>query len=251
MPDTNDFDTDVAIVTGGTRGIGRQISLRLAEEGATVVATYHSDHDAAARMQDELDEYDVESDVRQCDVSDYDAVEGTVEEIEETYGQPTVLVNNAGVLRNSVLFRMSPEEWQDVIDVNLTGTFNCTKHVSRSMIFGDGGRIVNVSSIAGLYGKGGQTNYSASKAGIVGFTRAVARELGSRDVRVNAVAPGVVDTSMAEELPDAESWAEENDVPMERIARPDEVAESVLFLASPASSYVSGEVLRVDGGRHA
>lgn len=252
MTNTYDFGDDVAIVTGGTKGIGREIALRLAHGGADVAATYHSDETKAAELREKLRDYDCDTCVTQCDVRDYDGVGAEFDTIRDEFGQPTVLVNNAGIVRNNVLMRMSPEDWGEVIETNLTGTFNCTQQICRPMMLGSGGRIVNVSSIAGQFGKGGQANYSASKAGVIAFTRAIAREMGSRGIRSNAVAPAVVETQMAEELPDGPNeWVEKNDVPMDRIAQPNEVADTVVFLASGQSSYINGEVIRVDGGRHA
>lgn len=247
-----DFSGDMVIVTGGTKGIGREISLGFARNGADVAAIYHADDATASEFRAEVTEYDGEARVMQCDVRDYDAVGETFDSIQDELGRPTVLVNNAGILRNNVLLRMSPEEWQDVIDTNLTGTFNCTQQLCRSMMLGDGGRIVNVSSIAGLFGKGGQANYAASKAGVIAFTRAIAREIGSRGIRANAIAPAVVETQIADELPHGPSeWVEKNDVPMDRVAQPEEVADTALFLASSRASYINGEVIRVDGARHA
>lgn len=243
---------DVALVTGGTKGIGRATARLLATRGATVVANYHEDEAAAEATADALSTLPGETALRQFDVADYDAVADAVDGIESTFGQVTTLVNNAGIMRNALLLRMDPDQWQDVIGTNLTGTFNCTRAVVRSMLLGDGGSVVCVGSVAGQRGWSGQANYAASKAGIVGFVRSVAREVGDRDVRINAVAPGYTRTDLYEELaedlagdervPDAEG------IPQDRVADPEEIAEAICFLASDRAAYVSGEVLRVDGG---
>jgi len=251
MSDEGEFSDDVVVLTGGTKGIGREIALGFAERDATLIATYYSDDDAARTLADNLAEYDIEYRVECCDVRDYEAVGELFEMVEDEFGQITVLVNNAGIVDNQLLMRMSPEQWQDVIDVNLTGTFNCTQQVSKSMMFGSGGRIVNVSSSAGIHGEPGQANYAASKAGIIGFTSTVANELGSRGIRVNAVAPSLVDTKMSDEMIDQEAWLEEKDLPIERMGTPDEVAECIYFLASERASYLNGVVLPIDGGLHA
>jgi 3-oxoacyl-[acyl-carrier protein] reductase len=243
-----DMSDDVAVVTGGTRGIGRRVAQRLAANGATTIVTYRHDEDDARDARDALAPYDATTAVRQFDVGDYDAVQTTFDDIEDEYGSISILVNNAGTMRNSLLLRMDPEEWESVISTNLTGTFNCTQRAVRSMLVGDGGRIVNVSSVGGCRGWAGQSNYAASKAGIIGFTRSVARELGGRSIRVNAIAPGYTDTDLADELDGDDDITAHEDIPAGRVAEPDEIAAGIEFLVSEQSSYVNGEVLRVDGG---
>lgn len=240
---------EVVVVTGGTRGIGRATTTAFAARGATVVAGYRSDDERAAETRSALESAPGRVETRRFDVADRDAVRDAFEAVAESHGEVTVLVNNAGVLRRSLLLRMDPEEWSETLATNLTGTFNCTGTALRSMIRGDGGSIVNVSSVAARRSWAGQANYVASKAGIEGFTRAAARELARLDVRVNAVAPGLVETGSYSDLveDDADAGASE-DIPLERIARPAEVAECILFLASERASYVTGEVLRIDGG---
>ncbi|MFB6303091.1 MAG: 3-oxoacyl-ACP reductase FabG [Haloferacaceae archaeon] len=241
------FADDVAVVTGGTRGIGRAIAERLAAAGATTVATYAGDDRAAAETERALQESGSECAVRRFDVRDFDAVAAAFGAIRDEFGPPSVLVNNAGVMRNGLLVRMDPGDWHEVLDTNLTGTFHCTREAARLMLRAGGGRIVNVSSVAAQRGWPGQVNYAASKAGILGLTRAAARELGGRSIRVNAVCPGYVDTDLyRSELADADGVPEE--IPADRVADPEEVAEAVRFLAGDESSYVNGEVLRVDGG---
>jgi len=243
------FNGEVAVVTGGTRGIGRAVAERLAKQGATIIATYHEDKAAAERTASELAEFESQTAVERCDVTDYDAVAATFETITERYGTPTVLVNNAGTVNNGLLLRMTPEQWQRVIDVNLTGTFYCTREAARQMLrhADQGGRIVNVGSIAAQCGRAGQANYAASKAGVLGFTRSTARELGGKDIRVNAVAPGYTDTDLLDKLEGYESVVESNTA-SGCVATPAEVAAVVAFLASDDAGYINGEVVRVDDG---
>ena len=248
------FEDDVAVVTGGTRGIGRAVAERLAAGGATVVATYREDETAAEAAADALAAYPGETTVERFDVADHDAVAATFEAVAERYGAPTILVNNAGTMDNGLLLRMRPEQWERVLEVNLTGTFYCTREAARTMIRrGDRseadarGRIVNVASVAGQRGWAGQVNYAASKAGVLGFTRAAARELGETGIRVNAVAPGYTDTDLLDEVRGHESTVEE-DTASGRVAAPEEVADVIAFLASDAAAYVNGEVIRVDDG---
>ncbi|MFA9415002.1 3-oxoacyl-ACP reductase FabG [Natrinema sp. HArc-T2] len=244
-----DFDGEVAVITGGTRGIGRAVATRLAEQGATVVATYYEDDAAADETAAALASFPAETAVERFDVADFDAVAATFETVAERYGPPTVLVNNAGTMANGLLVRMSPEQWQRVIDVNLTGTFYCTREAARRMLGRDdgGGRIVNVASVAAQHGWAGQANYAASKAGVLGLTRVAARELGGKGIRVNAVAPGYTDTDLLADSRGHES-AVETDTASGRVATPAEVADVIAFLASDAASYVNGEVVRVDDG---
>jgi len=245
---TSGFEGDVAVVTGGTRGIGRAVAERLAAAGATTVATYHADEAAAGETRTALATYDAETGVERFDVADADAVEEAFDRVGERFGPPTVLVNNAGIMRNSLLIRMSPEEWSSVIETNLTGTFNCTRVAARAMLRGEGGRIVNVSSVAARRGWAGQSNYAASKAGIVGFTRSVARELGGKGIRVNAVCPGYADTDLYDDLAGDLEGDPADATPQSRPADPEEVADVIAYLASTDASYVTGEVVRVDGG---
>lgn len=249
MAEQQPMADDIAVVTGGTKGIGRATARALAERGATVVANYHADTDAAAETERLLADCPGIVVTRQFDVGDFEAVKTEFEEIRDEFGQLTTLVNNAGIMRNSLLLRMDPSEWESVIRTNLTGTFNCTKAVLRSMLFGDGGSIVCVSSIAAQQGWAGQSNYAASKAAIEGFVQSVAQELSSRDIRINAVAPGYTETELYDELTDEEtSVADAEGIPIERIADADEIAEAICFLASERASYITGEVLRADGG---
>lgn len=244
-----DMSEEVVVVTGGTRGIGRAVTEAFAARGATVVAGYLGNEEAAAETADALADAPGEVSTRQFDVREYDEVSEAFDELEETYGSITVLVNNAGVMPSSLLLRTDPDEWSDVIGTNLTGTYNCTRKVARLMLR-EGGSVVNLSSIAGSSSWPGLTGYATSKAGIDGFTRAAARELGGRDIRVNAVAPALVDTGRYEQL--RESGFDNTgqaEIPEGRVAEPEEVADCVVFLASERASYVNGEVLRVDGGQ--
>ncbi|ELY43586.1 SDR family NAD(P)-dependent oxidoreductase [Natronorubrum bangense] len=241
------FRDEVAIVTGGTRGIGRAVAERFADGGGTVIATYHADDEAADRTRDALAAYPTETAVERCDVTDFDAVAAMFETVTERYGPPTILVNNAGVMDNGLLVRMTPEQWRRVLETNLFGPFYCTREAARSMLRNGGGRVVNVASVAARRGWAGQANYAASKAGLIGLTRAAARELGGKDIRVNAVAPGYTDTGLLEDVADYETLVEDRTA-SGRVGTPEEIADAIAFLASDAASYVNGEVLRVDDG---
>ncbi|WIV65781.1 3-oxoacyl-ACP reductase FabG [Natrialbaceae archaeon AArc-T1-2] len=243
------FANEVAVVTGGTRGIGRAVAERFAAGGATTIATYREDEESAREAADALAGYDAPTTVERFDVADFDAVHAAFEAIAEAYGRPTILVNNAGVMDNGLLVRMDPDQWRRVLETNLTGAFNCTREAARLMLRGEGGRIVNVASVAGVQGWAGQANYAASKAGLIGFTKAVARELGDRSIRVNAVAPGFVDTALYDDHVtggDEESIADRT--ASGRVADPAEVADVIAFLASEEAVYVNGSVYRVDDG---
>jgi 3-oxoacyl-[acyl-carrier protein] reductase len=239
MPDFCSLDGRTALVTGGSRGIGRAIAAELANAGAQVVIGYRSSGDEAEEAAGEIGCRFV-----QADVSDPEEAKRLVDEA----GEVDVLVNNAGVTRDGLLARMSDEDWDAVLDTNLRGTFNTCRAVTRGMMKRRAGAIVNVSSIVGVRGNPGQTNYSASKAGIIGFTKALARELGSRGVRANVVAPGYISTRLTNELPDELKDAMLANTPLGRFGDPEDVAGAVRFLCSDAAAYVTGEVLLVDGG---
>lgn len=236
----------VAIVTGASRGIGRATALALAAEGANVVVNYASSSQAADAVVAEITQAGSGAIALQADVSKADQVDAMVSAVMDKWGRVDVLVNNAGITRDTLLLRMKPEDWQAVIDLNLTGVFLCTRAISKIMLKQKAGRIVNITSVSGLVGNPGQANYSAAKAGVVGFTKAVAKELAPRGITVNAVAPGFIATDMTHDL-DAEGILKF--IPLGRYGQPEEVAGMICFLAAdPAAAYVTGQVMNVDGG---
>jgi 3-oxoacyl-[acyl-carrier protein] reductase len=238
----------VALVTGGGRGIGRAVSLALAQAGADVAVAVGSDLDAAKTVAEEIRALGRRSLARRADVASYAEAEALVAATTAELGGLDILVNNAGVTRDGLLMRMSEADWDTVLDVNLKGTFNCTRAAIRGMVKQRGGRIVNVTSIMGLAGNAGQANYAASKAGIIGFTKSVAREVGSRGITCNAVAPGWIETRMTETLPEAIAQQVLKQIPLGRLGRPEDVAGVVAFLCSDVAAYVTAQVLVVDGG---
>ncbi|ROO34921.1 3-oxoacyl-ACP reductase FabG [Salinisphaera orenii] len=237
----------VALVTGASRGIGAAIADRLAAAGAIVIGTATSD-DGAARIDERLKQNAAGGAGRRLDVTDGDEVTAVIKAIGSEFGAPTIVVNNAAITRDTLLMRMGEADWQDVIDANLTGVFRVSKAVLRGMMKAKGGRIVNVASVVGLMGNAGQTNYSAAKAGLLGFTRSLAREVGSRRITVNAIAPGFIETDMTRELDDNTRSAMLEQIPLQRLGGVDDIAESVAFLVSPAAAYITGETLSVNGG---
>lgn len=237
-----------AIVTGGSRGIGRAIALCLAEEGANVAVIYAGNTAAAEETQKAIAEKGGQAIAIQCDVAKEDAVTAMMKQVKEQFGSIDILVNNAGITRDGLLMRMKTADWQAVLDTNLTGTFFCTKAVTKIMMKQRSGAIVNLTSVVGLTGNAGQANYAAAKSGIIGFTKSVAKELASRGIRVNAVAPGCIDTDMTAVLSDAVKDEMLKTIPLGRVAQPEEVAKAVLFLVSDCASYITGQVLNVDGG---
>ena len=246
-----DHSGRVVVVTGGSRGIGRAVALKFAQEKARIVIVHfdpdESDADDTLKM---LSQQEVEAEGHRVDVSSFGDVEELFKKIYSGFGKVDVLVNNAGITRDTLLMRMSEDDWDTVINVNLKSVFNCTKAVIRSMIKQREGRIVNISSIAGQVGNPGQANYAASKAGIVGFTKSIAKEVGARGITVNAVAPGFIQTEMTESLSEETKKTYLAQIPMGRIGTPEDVSEAVYWFCCPASSYITGQVIHVNGGMY-
>ena len=236
----------VALVTGASRGIGKAAALALARQGAKVVVNYARSSDAAEATVSEITEAGGEAIATQADVSQSEQVDNLIKTTLDKMGRIDVLVNNAGITKDTLLLRMKPEQWQAVIDLNLTGVFLCTKAVSKTMLKQRSGRIINIASVAGQMGNPGQANYSAAKAGVIGFTKTVAKELANRGVTVNAVAPGFIETDMTEDLKSDDIT---KFIPLGRYGKPEEVAGTIRFLAAdPAAAYITGQVFNVDGG---
>ena len=241
--DFGSLDGKVALVTGGSRGIGAAISRELADAGAHVAVNYRAGQEAAETIAGEISGLAV-----QADVSSADEVQSLVERVESEFGDLDILVNNAGVTRDTLIARMSDEDWEAVIDTNLRGTFNTARAVARKMLRRRSGAIVNLSSVVGVHGNPGQANYAASKAGIIGLTKALARELGSRSVRVNAIAPGYISTELTDVLNEEQRGLILGNTPLARLGEPEDVARAVRFLCSDEAAFITGEVLLVDGG---
>lgn len=238
----------VAVVTGASRGIGRQIAISMAKEGAVVIVNYNGSAAKAEDVVKEITEAGGQAEAVQCNVSDYSAAEVFLKDIISRYKRIDILVNNAGITRDNLLMKMTEEEFDAVIDTNLKGAFNCIKHVSRQMLKQKSGHIVNISSVSGVMGNAGQVNYSASKAGVIGMTKAVAREMASRGITCNAVAPGFIKTDMTDVLSDTIKENINAQIPMKKFGETEDVANLVAFLASDAAKYITGQVICVDGG---
>lgn len=242
------LEDKTALVTGGSRGIGKAIALALAEDGADVVITYARSTDAANEVKEEIERLGGKAKALQADAVDQAKAEEVISGIVEDWGKLDILVNNAGITRDNLILRMSEEQWDEVIDTNLKSIFNYSKAAAKPMMRNRGGSIINISSVVGISGNAGQSNYAASKAGIIGFTKSYAKELASRNIRANVVAPGYIQTEMTGELNEKVLESIKNETPMGRAGEAEEVANAVLFLASDLSSYITGEVIRVDGG---
>ncbi|WIW69598.1 3-oxoacyl-[acyl-carrier-protein] reductase [Anaerosinus gibii] len=242
------LDGKVALVTGASRGIGRAIAILLAKAGALVVINYAGNQEAAQSVESEINSFGGKSFLIQADVSKADAVEEMIQEVVKECGRIDILINNAGITRDSLLMRMKESDWDDVLNTNLKGIFLCTKAVSRLMMKQKSGRIVNMTSVVGIMGNSGQANYAAAKAGVIGFTKSMARELASRGITVNAVAPGFIATDMTAILSEEVKRELSNRVPLQRFGEADDVAKAVMFLVSDNASYITGQTLNVDGG---
>lgn len=238
----------VAIVTGGTRGIGRAIALKLADKGANIVINYRNSDKEAEELKAILEEKGVKVLTVKCDISNFEDSKNLMNKCKEVFGKIDILVNNAGITKDTLIMRMKEEDFNSVIDVNLKGTFNCAKHASAIMLKQRFGKIINMTSVVGIAGNAGQVNYAASKAGVIGLTKSLAKELGSRGITVNAVAPGFINTDMTASLSEKVKEEASKNIPLKRLGDPEDVANLVGFLASDAANYITGQVINVDGG---
>ncbi|MGI6070880.1 MAG: 3-oxoacyl-[acyl-carrier-protein] reductase [Blautia sp.] len=242
------LEDKIALVTGASRGIGREIACTLAREGAVVLINYNGSKERAEEVKAQIEGEGGRAYLYQCDVSDFAACEEMVKAIIQEFGRVDILVNNAGITRDNLIMKMKEEDFDAVLNINLKGTFNTIRHLSRHMLKKRSGRIINISSVSGILGNAGQANYAASKAGVIGLTKTMARELASRGITVNAVAPGFVETEMTQVLSDAVKEAACGQIPMGRFGKPSDIAEMVAFLASDKGCYITGQVISVDGG---
>jgi len=240
--------TDVALVTGASRGIGRAIALRLSADGFAIGVNFSSSSQKANAVVSEIEDHGGKAQAVQADVSDPDAVAAMFKTISDDLGPVSVLVNNAGITDDGLLVRMTPDQWDNVVNTNLRSVFLCTRAALRSMLRARAGRIINISSVSGISGNPGQGNYAASKAGIIGFTKSVAKEVGSRGITVNAVAPGFIQTDMTAALGEVVTDAASEHIALGRLGLPEEVASAVGYLASEGASYITGQTIVVDGG---
>lgn len=238
----------VALVTGASRGIGKAIALAFAQQGACVLVNYNGSRERALEVVERIELSGGQAEAIACDVSDFAACGRMAEEIIGRYGHVDILVNNAGVTKDNLILRMTEEEYDKVLDTNLKGAFNTIRHLSRYFLKQRGGKVINISSVSGVMGNAGQSNYSASKAGLIGLTKSVARELAGKGICVNAVAPGYIATDMTDALPEKAKEGLTQMIPMGRIGNPEDVARAVVFLAGSGSDYITGQVICVDGG---
>ena len=242
------LENKVALVTGAARGIGKAIAKALAAEGAVVIVNYNGSAQRAAETVKEIEEAGGKALAIRCNVADFTACKDMIDGIIKEQGRLDILVNNAGITRDGLLMKMSEEDFDSVMDTNLKGAFNCIRHAARQMIKQKSGRIISISSVSGVLGNAGQANYSASKAGIIGLTKATAREVASRGITVNAIAPGFITTDMTEVLSEAVKTSVTETIPMKKFGKPEDIAQTALFFASEEAAYITGQVICVDGG---
>lgn len=244
----NMLEGKVALVTGASRGIGREIALTLAEYGADVIVNYNGSEEKAAQVKAEIEKLGRRAKMVQCSVADYEASGKMISDMLAVFGHIDILVNNAGITKDNLMIKMSEDDFDAVIDTNLKGTFNTIKHMYRAFLKQRAGRIINLSSVSGVLGNAGQANYAASKAGVIGLTKSMAKELASRNITVNAVAPGYIDTDMTQAMSDSAKEAIIAQIPLKRAGQTKDIAEMVAFLASDKASYITGQIISVDGG---
>lgn len=238
----------IALVTGASKGIGEAIAKKLASQGAFVIVNYNGSKERAEALVAQIREQGADAAPYQCDVADFQAVEAMVKELISAYGRIDILVNNAGITRDNLIMKMSEEDFDAVLATNLKGAFNTIRHLARQMVKQRSGKIINISSVSGVLGNAGQANYAASKAGVIGLTKSMARELASRGINVNAIAPGFVETEMTQALSETVREGATAQIPLRRFGTPREIADVAAFLASDEASYITGQIIHVDGG---
>ena len=242
------LENKVALVTGAGRGIGRAIAIALAKEGAEVVVNYNGSEERAKEVKQTIEENGGKASIYKCNVSDFEACEAMIKDIVKEHGRLDILVNNAGITKDGLIMKMKEEDFDSVLNVNLKGTFNTIRHSARQMLRQKSGKIINISSVSGILGNAGQANYAASKAGVIGLTKTIARELGSRGITVNAIAPGFVDTEMTGVLSEEIRGNACRQIILGRFGKPEDIANVAVFLASDKADYITGQVISVDGG---